>query len=257
MGWRPDGRLAFAGCLIALLSVFLEGCDLPHIEGYFPIATMDVDVHKVALWRQKEELYVKYSYKSPSTGHVKFNSCMDNEVLAQNVCGGHGFCSPFDRHNIVKPVFFCRCDLGWAGPECSTKQKSQTVAWLLSLFLGPFGIDQLYLDWTFWFAMKLLGLFSGLMLSALSFEKCGTLLILSYWFTDIVHIGSAAVRARDAKVAADLPRWAFAVFTLLFFAFLGFGLGVRSVYFKVKLKRRLDDHEKFYGSMHSFNHKVV
>jgi len=253
---RLDRRAAVGGSLL-MLCFGLQGCDLPHIEGYFPIGSLDVETHKVANWRQKEEVYIKYSYKSPANGVLKFNSCMDHQVTAMNVCGGHGFCAPFDRMNIVKPYFFCKCDLGWAGPECTTKQKSQTIAWLLSLFLGPFGVDQLYLDWTFWFMMKLLGLFVGVMLSLLGFEQCGIMLVLSYWFSDIVHIGSAPVRAVDAKVAADLPRWAFAVFTMLFFAFLGFGLGVRSVYFNVKLRRRFDDHQKYYGSTQSFNHRAV
>merc|ERR550537_1078247 len=105
--------------------------------------------------------------------------------------------------------------------------------------------------------MKLLGAVVGLLLSLLNFTRCGQLLVLVYWFCDIVHIGSAPVRAHDAKVAADLPRWAFAVFTLLYFAFIGFGMGVCSVYWKVKLKRRLDDHQRYYGSGAAFNHKII
>lgn len=218
---------------------------------------MDVETHTVANWRTKEEMYVKFSYKNPSTGQIRFNSCMDPQMNAQHVCNGHGFCAPFDRNNIVKPTFFCKCDLGWAGPECSVKQKSQTIAWLLSLVFGPFGADQAYLEWPFWTGMKILGLFCGAMLSALGFQRCGILLILVYWFCDIVHIGSAPVRAANAKVAADLPRWAFAVFTLLYFAFIGFGMGVCSVYWKVKFKRRMDDHEKNYRSTESFNQKII
>lgn len=249
------GRATLAACLVAL-SINLQGCDLPHIEGYFPIATMDVTTHKVAMWRQKEEVYMKFSYKAPD-GKQKFNSCMDPGVSAQAVCNTHGFCSPFDRNNIVKPVFFCRCDMGWAGPECNVKQKSQMVAWLLSLVFGFLGVDQLYLGWTFWTAMKLFGFFCGIMLHLLNFTRCGQLLVLVYWFCDIVHIGSAPVRAVDAKVAADLPRWGFAVFTLLYFAFIGFFMGVCSVYWKVKLKRRMEDHARYYGTASSVNHKVV
>lgn len=249
-------RFVVATSLVGLC-IGLQGCDLPHIEGYFPIATMDVPTHKVALWRQKEEVYIKYSYKNPNTGQRRFNSCMDKYMSAQTVCNGNGYCSPFDRNNIVKPNFFCRCDLGWAGPECNVKQKSQTVAWLLSLFLGPFGADQYYLDWPFWTGMKLLGFVCGFMLYMLGYSRCGILVVLSYWFSDIVHIGSAPVRASNAKLAADLPRWAFAIFTLLYFAFIGFGMGVCSVYFKVKLKRRMDDHSKFYGSTAAFNSKII
>jgi TM2 domain-containing membrane protein YozV len=182
---------------------------------------------------------------------------MDNTMNALNVCGGKGFCEPFDRNDIVNPVFFCRCEPGWTGPECATKQKSQTVAWLLSLLFGPVGADQFYLQWTLWGGLKCFGLFVAFMLSALGFARVGILLVLGYWFSDIVKIGSAPVRAIDGKVAADLPRWAFAAFTLLYFAFIGFAMGVCSVYFKVKHKRRMDDHQRYYGSLQSFNHKVV
>jgi len=250
------GQVVLVGTLVAV-SLSLQGCDLPHIEGYFPIATMDVPTHKVAAWRQQEEVYTKFSYKDPATGAMKFNSCMNQQVSAQHVCNGHGYCAPFDRNNIVKPNFFCKCDLYWAGPECSVKQKSQTTAWLLALVLGPIGADQMYLGWPFWVSVKLFGGFCGFMLSMLGFTRCGILLVLCYWFTDIVHIGSAPVRAHDAKLAGDLPRWAFAVFTLLYFAFIGFGMGVCSVYYKVKFKRRMSDHEKFYGSTSNFNHKVI
>lgn len=253
---RLPGRVVVCTCLV-LLSIGLQGCTVPRIEGYFQIGSMDVPTHKVAIWRQKEELFKKYSYKQPSSGKTLFNSCMDAEILPMSVCGGNGFCEPFDRNNVANPTFFCKCDLGWAGPECNTKQKSQTIAWLLSLLLGPVGADQFYLDWPFWCAMKLIGFFIGCMLALLGYSRCGIMVILIYWFTDIVHIGSAPVRAADAKVAGDLPRWAFAVFTLLYFAFIGFGLGVCAVYFQVKNKRRMDDHQKYYGSMATFDHKVV
>lgn len=253
-GWRRYcrlNRLTAVGASLVVLSLGLEGCDLPRVEGYFPIGSFDVTMHKVAFWRMQEEIYMKYSYKNPATGQPAFNSCMDAAMNALNVCNGHGWCAPFDKNNIVSPAFFCRCDMGWAGPECNIKQKSQTVAWLLSLVLGPIGADQYYLDWNFGVMMKLTGLTIGLMLVALGFARCGILLVLTYWFTDIVHIGSAPVRARDAKVAGDLPRWAFAVFTLLYFAFLGFAMGVCAVYWKVKAKRRMWDASRngsYYGS---------
>jgi hypothetical protein len=253
---RLDRKIAVAASLV-LVAIGLEGCDLPHVEGYFPIGTMDVPTHKVAFWRQSEEVYLKFSYKNPVTGKRSFNSCMDDKMTALNVCNGHGWCAPFDKNNIVHPAFFCKCDMGWAGPECNIKQKSQIVAWLLSLVLGFIGADQWYLDWTKWVIMKIFGFFLGIMLGLLGFARCGILLVLTYWFTDIVHIGSAPVRARDAKVAADLPRWAFSVFTLLYFAFMGFAMGVCAVYWKVKSKRRMSDHESYYGSLKNYNHAVI
>jgi hypothetical protein len=244
-----------AVCLLSL-SLTLQGCDLPLVEGYLPMFTVSTNFHKVPYWRQQQEVYVKYSYKNPS-GKQKFNSCMDPTMNALNVCNGKGFCQPIDRNDIVNPIFFCRCDPGWSGPECTTKQKSQTIVWLLSLMFGFIGADQYYLGWTFWTFMKAMGFFVGLMLSSLGFSRVGIMLVLTYWFTDIVHFGSAPARSIEGKLAADLPRWAFAAFTLLYFAFIGFAMGVCSVYFKVKEKRRMDDHKKFYGSMHTFNHKIV
>jgi TM2 domain-containing membrane protein YozV len=242
-------------CFLAI-SLSLQGCDLPHIEGYVPLFSFDVPFHKIPYWRQSEEVYEKFSYVNKN-GEQKFNSCMDKTMNALNVCNGRGFCEAFDRNDIVNPIFFCRCEPGWTGPECTTKQKSQTVAWLLSLFVGWIGIDQFYLQWKLWGAIKCLGLFVSFMLTAIGFGRVAILLVLSYWFSDIVKIGSAPVRAHDGKVAADLPRWAFAAFTLLYFAFIGFAMGVCSVYFKVKYKRRMDDHQRYYGSMQSFNPKVI
>jgi TM2 domain-containing membrane protein YozV len=222
---------------------------------------VNLPFHKVPFWRKEKEVYIKYSYKNPS-GQQKFNSCMDPTMNALNVCNGNGFCKPFDRNDIVNPIFFCRCEPGWTGPECTTKQKSQTIAWLLSLLLGFIGADQFYLGWSFWTLMKALGFFVGFMLSTLGFSRVGILLVLSYWFSDIVHIGSAPVRSFEGKVAADLPRWAFAAFTLLYFAFIGFAMGVCSVYFTVKEKRALADQKRYYGStggigaaLHDFGNK--
>merc|ERR1719353_1910994 len=108
-----------------------------------------------------------------------------------------------------------------------------------------------------WFILKVFGLVFAVLIALVGFPRPGIMFVLLFWFLDIVRIGSAPVRAVDAKVAADLPRWAFAVFTLLYFAFIGFGMGVCSVYWKVKYKRRMDDHAKFYGSTIPFNQKVI
>jgi len=172
---------------------------------------------------------------------------MDADVSAQDVCSGRGVCSAFDRQDVTNPLFFCKCDMGWAGPECTIQQKSQTIAWLLSLSLGFCGADQYYLQLTVPFAAKLFGLFTGTMLSAVDMPHIGVTVVLSYWLYDIVNIGSGPVRARDAKVAADLPHWAFATFTIVYFAFIGFVLAICKVYWKIKDKRRRADFETYYG----------
>jgi len=244
---KSDGHTCgIAICLLAV-SISLQGCimmgnDLPHIEGYVPIMPgSDMAIHKVAKWRQKTDSYITHSFKDPATGKVRFNSCMDKHISAQNVCNSHGICAPFERTNIVSPTFFCRCDSGWAGSECTIKQKSQLVAWLLSMSLGFVGADQYYLETTLPLILKVLGFFIGSMVSALGWRHVGLTIVMSYWFYDIVRIGSSPVHARHAKVAADLPHWAFAVFTLLFFAFLGLSMGVCKVYWRIKEKRRRYD----------------
>lgn len=229
----------------------LQGCDLPKVEGYFNIFSLDIATHEVPYWRQEVDVYEKASYTDAATGEKKFNSCMDPNIDPQTVCGEHGYCSPFDRNNIVTPMFFCKCYEGWAGAECEVPQKSQTYAWLLSLIVGFLGVDELYLGWMKWFILKILGCVIAILFSLVGFPRPGIMFVLLFWFFDIVRIGSAPVRAVDAKVAADLPRWAFATFTMLYFAFVGFGLGINTVYWRVKFKRRMDDHRKHYGSMSS------
>jgi hypothetical protein len=221
---------------------------LPRIEGYIP-SGLDADniaIHKVALWRQQQDFYQKFSYKNPKTGVVSFNSCMDNDISAQEVCSSHGVCAPFDQLSVVNPVFFCKCDMGWAGPECTIQQKSQAVAWLLSLLFGWSGVDEYYLGWIYLTIFKILGLFFSFMLSALGFTHLGVATMLSYWLYDIVRIGSAPTRSVEAKVAADLPHWAFVCLTMLFFAFIAFVMGICKVFWHVREKRLKSDLETYY-----------
>lgn len=226
----------------------MASSNLPHVDGYFPFALdpSTVAVHKVAMWRQKIDYFTKNSYKNAKNGKVSFNSCMDKDVSAQDVCSSRGICQPFDKTDVVSPTFFCKCYLGWAGPECTIKQKSQTTAWMYSLFLGFTGADEYYLGENFWCGLKIFGLVTGFLLYVLDFPHIGVILVLSYWLYDIVRIGSAPVATSDAKVAADLPHWAFTCWTLVFFSFVAFCMGISKVYWAVKYKRRSADMKNFY-----------
>jgi len=224
-------------------------CDLPRVQGYLPIGSFDADdmgTHKVAFWRQQPDYLETLSHKNTKTGEHIFNSCMARDMTAQEVCNGRGSCAPWSKQNPATPVFFCRCDLGWAGPECSIKQKSQTAAWMLSCLLGFAGVDEYYLGNIIDCCFKVLGLCIGLMLVALGFNRVGYMFILGYWLFDIARIGSGAVRAHDAMVAADLPHWAFACFTIVYFAFIAFLMGVCKVYMKITERRRHACLSKFY-----------
>merc|ERR1719203_380772 len=123
----------------------LQGCDVPHVEGYIVVGNFDVETHHVPMWRRAKDYFESNSYQDPMTKSVEFNSCMNPSLTVVSVCGGHGKCLPFDPDNTENPTFFCFCDPAWAGLECNHKRKSQLVTWLLSLFFGPLALDELYL----------------------------------------------------------------------------------------------------------------
>lgn len=252
------GGRALLCLLAALAAATLQGCDLPLIEGYLPIMSPSVPTHKIGAWRAAVDYYEASSYKSPITGQPSFNSCMDPAMNALTVCNGRGVCTPFNKMDVVNPIFFCKCNLGYGGMECEHKQKSQTVAWLLSLFFGWCGADEYYLELPHYSGMKVFLFIFGCALSSLGMGRLGLLIILIYWFFDIVRIGSSPVPGGrpEASLAPDLPKWVFVIFTLMFFAFIGFAMGVCSVYYKIKHKRRADDHLRFYGDMGTFNAHV-
>jgi len=253
----------FALALGSLMtSMSLQGCfdmDLAHVEGYFPFMPgSNLAIHKVSVWRQFEDAYSANSYIVPNSksatkplGTSAFNSCRDKGVSSQNVCGTHGVCAPFDKTEVTHPVFFCKCDLGWAGNECTIQAKSQRTAWLLSLLFGWLGLDEYYLEFNVGFVLKVFGLTMGLSCYLLEYTHIGMLIVLSYWFFDIVRIGSGAVHTHGFpkhKVAADLPHWAFAFSTILFFAFIGLCIGICKTYWKIKAKRRTNDLEINYNA---------
>ncbi|CAD7945208.1 unnamed protein product [Amoebophrya sp. A120] len=164
--------------------------------------------HTVGSWRAKEDYLIKYSYIPPgaSAAQAQLNSCGDANLAQTLQCSGRGVCKPFNPDNIQNPTSFCECDRDYADPECRTRRKSQVVAYVLSLFLGFLGVDKFYLGYPIAGATKLISL------GGFGF----------WWVADIVHVGAAPVYARDYRVAANLPHWAFVVSSVLFFSILGF-----------------------------------
>lgn len=241
-------RFALASVLI-LLCALLEGCDLPRVEGYFSIGDLNVKTHKIPNWRQRESYWNTFGHQQAVTREDAFNSCMDPKADILTVCSGRGTCTAFDHDDIQNPVFFCKCDEKWGGPECATPRKSQLYAWLISLFLGPLGLDEFYLGWWLAASIKLACTTLGLVFCILFDAQITSMFLISIpWVVDVVRIGSAPIRAYEYKVSGDLPRWAFAVFTLVYTAMIGYVLGVCTVYYHVQRRRRLADIGRYYGT---------
>ena len=62
-------------------------------------------------------------------------------------CGGHGKCIVQEAISVNQSRNQCQCEEAYTSLKspCDYRQKSQLVAFLLSLFLGPFGADWFYL----------------------------------------------------------------------------------------------------------------
>lgn len=152
------------------------------------------------------------------------NSCSQSGVPATQQCSGHGWCKPFNENKrALNYLSFCICDRDWTDPECRTKRKSQTVTFLLSLFLGPLGADYFYLGLPLWGLTKMLTL-----------GGCGV-----WWVYDIVRTGSTPVYGQTYRVANDLPYGIFVITTVSLFLFIGFVISVRW-YLSVRQQRRDD-----------------
>lgn len=59
-------------------------------------------------------------------------------------CGNHARCH-FEDRNDTQGI--CECDDGWTNEDCDHKEKSKLAAFLLSLFLGKFGVDRFFLGY--------------------------------------------------------------------------------------------------------------
>lgn len=209
-----DDSRASAVAAVALLAGLtgLQGCDAK------------VPEHNVGNWRAEEDYLIKYAYLPPGAGPADsiLNSCSLDRLAQTLQCSGRGICKPWDDNNLNNPVMFCDCDRDWADPECRTPRKSQVVAYLLSLFLGPFGADLFYLGYPILGALKLCTL-----------GGCGL-----WWLLDIIRVGSAPVYAHDYRCSADLPHWAFVLSVVAFMFTVGFLVTGCSTFRHIRRKRK-------------------
>jgi len=223
----------------ALLSaVALQGCNVI------------VPRHSLGNWEVQSNYLTEFQYiqaGKPKTNAV-LNSC-NNLAIANNLqCNGHGKCrawNDFPRgvpvDNQVKRLSFCECDRDWADPECRTPRKSQVTAFTLSVFLGMFGVDQLYLGFIRWAAVKFLlvgvgGLWSASRILSSQDEPGWHLkllfgLAIYMYLYDICKIGaSPSLTARNFQVAADLSHFTFVLSAITLMLFLGFAAAIKSIH---------------------------
>lgn len=197
------------------MALSLQGCDY------------DVPIHTVANWRAEPDYLVTYQYVPPggSKKPANLNSCSYQGLSPSLQCSGRGQCKRWA--GLDNPMAFCECDTHWADPECRTKRKSQTVAYMLSIFAGFLGADQFYLGYTVWGGLKLfctvLGtLFYPLLgvLGVIPLSGCGI-----WWIYDIVRIGSAPVFASGThRCAADLSHSVYVLTCVMVAMTFGFSL---------------------------------
>lgn len=249
----PMKEVTVLAVLVAV-SVLLEGCTLPHVDGYVDVSDATIATHKVPFWRQEEEYWVKSSYVDIETQLPAFNSCMDPRLSALDVCSRRGHCAPFDELDVTHPTFFCKCNRGWGGPECQIEMKSQFSAWTISLLLGPLALDELYLGWTKEAMVKILLTLIGFMIYATNGSHTGLLVIMVPWLFDVVRIGMSPVQAVNFRLADDLPRFTFAGITILYVAFIGFCFGLASAYYVILDRRYNADRARLH---HGGGEKVL
>jgi len=245
---RPGVSSALAALAAAVLAATtLQGCDVPHVEGYLIAGNIEVSTHRVAEWRTKPNYWDQNAYTDPKSGAVMFNSCMDQELSLWEVCSGHGRCAPFDPHELEHPVFFCKCDPEWGGVECATRRKRQSVAWFLSLLFGPLALDELYLGMTEQTMTKLLWTTLGCTIGVLHFGV-GASMVFSGWLFDVVRIGTGPVLTSQYRVHEDLSRVFFAAGTVAYFTAVGFFFALSTMYWTVLARRRHWDMMQSYSS---------
>jgi len=194
-------RLMMAGSLV-VIAMSLQGCDY------------DVPIHHVGNWRGQPDYLIKYEFIPPggSPKSASLNSCSMSRLSQTLQCNGRGVCRMWDPSNLNNDMAFCECDTYFADPECSTRRRSQLVAYLLSMFTGYLGLDMFYLGFPSLGVAKLF-----------TFGGFGV-----WWIYDIIRIGSAPVYASTFRTADDLPHFAFVLTTVLFAIILGFAIAYQT-----------------------------
>jgi len=220
MSAAADSRAGLLLAALAAITASLQGC------------TLNIPRHDVGNWQKKENYYEEFSYEVPQADDgdrvqgrtIRLNSCADDSIAPSLQCSGHGSCKTWfpeprlDSNGSAAAFLgpsFCLCDRDWTGPECNIQRKSQLTAFLLSMGLGVFGVDEFYLGWWRSGIAKLFTL-----------GGCGL-----WWLFDMVRIGSSPVPTSDSfRVASDVEHWAFVLVLLCFLGFVGFGLSIWSIH---------------------------
>lgn len=202
-------RLPVLSCLTLFCGFFLQGCNVA------------VPRHTVGNWEAKPNYLTEFQYVppgKPATSAI-LNSCMDPAIATSLQCSGHGSCRQWNDVAVVPSsklpkLVFCECDRDYADPECTTARKSQVTAFVLSLFLGVFGIDQFYLGYVWYGVAKLL-----------------TVGGFGLWYLfDLCRIGSTPPLTRyNFRAAADLPHFAFVLTVVTAMLFFGFAISIWSI----------------------------
>lgn len=229
---RFKGHLLVGVCLG--LSLMLQGC------------TIVIPKHSVGNWRTKDDYLDQFKYvpAGQSSDKALLNSCSVDGVPATEQCSGRGYCRSFSTSSLhaqnLKPLAFCQCDKKYADPECSTKRKSQLVAFFLSLFFGYLGADYFYLGFPCWGVGKLLTL------GGLGF----------WWLVDIVRTAGGPVYAYNFRTAADLPHWAAMLIIFSFFLLGGFLIAIEGylIYRRKKRQKEMNisnKEEERHGDFHT------
>lgn len=203
-------RLPALAC-IAVVPLLLSGCD------------EDVPNHRTGNWRSQPDYLLSYGFIPPGGNAADgvLNSCALSTLSQTLQCSGRGVCMPWKPDDYANPISFCVCDTEWADPECTTRRKSQRVAYFLSLFGGCLGLDRYYLEYYISGTLKLL-----------TFGGLGV-----WWCFDLIRVGSAPVMASSFRTAADLPHSAFVLVTVMYSMIFG-GALVYFVLLQFRAQRR-------------------
>eukprot|EP00931_Biecheleriopsis_adriatica_P086887 TRINITY_DN61445_c0_g1_i1.p1 TRINITY_DN61445_c0_g1~~TRINITY_DN61445_c0_g1_i1.p1 ORF type:complete len:526 (+),score=95.18 TRINITY_DN61445_c0_g1_i1:189-1766(+) len=228
----PGARSLHMLVVLAFLCLSLQGCDGPHS-------------HKVGNWRQADDYLMDYQFVPPgeSSKEAVLNSCSVPGLSAMVQCSGHGGCETWPTSQEQNPTPFCKCDPGWADPECRTPRKSQAWAYFLAIFFGILGADRFYLGFTYsaWLKLLTLGIlsiywvtewmitgsptvqlqrdirsWSGLLKVIFCFS------IGSWYFIDVIRVGSAPLETYSFRAAPDLPHKVFVASSVFLAMIAGF-----------------------------------